>query len=242
MAQRFGRRRALADLLPAVLVTGTAGLVVSLIVGGTTGGLHSALEGDGGITFPSYGADVAAGIAGAGAGDGSGVTVRVRPSLPGPIGVVAALDLVPGPAVASLASTTGRDAAGVRPVVGGEVAATGTAADAGAVQGAGVAGEVVGAASAPAVEAAPALPAVERETVAAASSDRKPRKAYPSKRDRRVVDDGLVALGAGSPVAARAEAADDRTPDARAKSTHESPPAHAPAYGYRRSAGATDVR
>lgn len=221
MAQRSGRRRALADLLPATLATGAAGLVVSLVVGGTTAGLQSALRPPGGGAAPNV-------VATAGLDDAvavrRGVTVSVRPKLPAAIGVVAALDLLPAPALARSASAG--DAGPRSPSV--VLASSSTRRETPAVPVMVLA----------AVPASAELAAASTDTAApamATPAKSKP-KARTTARTDRLAGDGVVALGSGSRVAADGLAA-TTAPDATKptpRSKHEAPPPHAPAHGYRR--------
>mgnify|MGYP006952608690 CR=1 FL=1 len=89
MAKQLGaQRRVLRDLVPATLATGAAGLVVALVVGGTTGGLQSALS-RADEALPTYADSSVAAAGSLGADD---VTVQVRPSLPAALPLVALFD------------------------------------------------------------------------------------------------------------------------------------------------------
>ena len=81
MEQLHASRRPARDLVPAMLAAGAGGLGVSLVVGGTTAGIER-------VVPPA--APVAE-LAAAPTGD-AGISVHVRPSLPRPIPVTAAVE------------------------------------------------------------------------------------------------------------------------------------------------------
>jgi hypothetical protein len=119
-------RRALRDLVPVTLASGLAGLIVTLLVGGTTAAIRSTLgPGSGSGALPALAVDAFAGDGpGAAASRDAAVSVRVRPSRPAPIGIVSILDLMdvaehasPTAVLASSGDRTALRSVALRPLV-----------------------------------------------------------------------------------------------------------------------------
>ena len=228
MVQEPRTRRALRDLLPATLATGAAGLVVSMLVGGTAQGIRSALDPADARDVPTYSAAPAIDP------HRDRVTVRVRPALPGPLGVVSFLDLagaVSGMSPASTIETTVRGVLLDRdpPPEPGAAAPADT--------------PVAPVSAEPPAAVTPAA-AVAEGTVGPTEPRRRPKS---KGRDRvtaptvLAASDQRVALDAGPTTDEDGEpATEGKHPnDAkdRVKHGHEpspnGPPPHAPAHGYR---------
>ena len=236
MTESPAARRALRDLLPATLATGAAGLVVALVVGGTSEGLRAAFV-PATRDVPTYATGLPPGARG---GDGLGgdrVTVTVRPSAARG-GAASILDLVPD---ADAAVTPPLSVVAVRGVRFER--ATDALLPAGAT--APMAAPAPDAPPDP--EAAPAVaPPTSASTVVAAAE-------APAKRRgtlRATISNGggggggggkakpgaetTVAVASTQPVpldAAPAPAVEE--PERQHGRSHEAPPPHAPAYGYR---------
>ena len=214
--QAARRRRALADLLPATLATGVAGLVVSVLVGGTTTGLHSALSERDATDAPAYVADAA------GAAPGDGITVRVRPSAPKASGLAAALDLAPTDAVASAPAAVARRAAATRAARSETAVASPSPV-------------TTSAPDAIVLVAAVPEPIVEVLATKAKRSGRT-SKARAGESTLTAASSGWVALDGAAATTTTAGADGDAgtdTADERRRHSHEAPPPHAPAYGRR---------
>lgn len=226
------RGRALRDLIPATLTTAAAGLAAAVLVASLTEGVETAFA-PGVRAAPTYAAEpppaAGAGTAGRpGGAAGNGVTVRVRPSRPRPLGVVAALDPFLPADIAVRSSVASRDAFDA-PSARGLVLAAATAGP----PATGVVPPTPVAPDAPAVVPAPTVTDVAPPAARDASSSR-------SKARRKAAHDGApltaastdrVAFGPPAPDASVVVADDESTPRRR---TPHAPPDHAPAYGHRR--------
>lgn len=228
-----GPRRVLRDLVPATLATGAAGLVVTLLVGGTTQGIGSVLVDGADRSIPEYtvGAEASASLR------PDAVTVHVRPGLPRPIGVVSVLDLLPF----SPTAEPGRAVEGVVLARTGPTVAAAARADTVVVTDALT--DVATAPAATVVVPAPAsvavIPAPDVVAASEAATPRrrpartaKPAKTVPaltvaSAERVELSSDNVAATSVSSATSATTEAerGDDRP--------HEAPPDHAPAHGRR---------
>lgn len=206
------RRRAWADLVPATLATGAAGLVVTLVVGSAASTLRSAV--------PQAESALPAFATGGGTDDsppagGAAVRVRVRPSMPPSLAMVAGFDLV-----LSRPPTTERASRGAAPAAAGVAEAP-----------AQVLSETMVAAPAPIAPTTPTLVGEGPSTAPAppvrpGKGRSKPR---PTTTDAvSLASDGRVALAG----AATDEAAGATPSRGRGRDGAGAPPPHAPAKGH----------
>ena len=212
--QSGSSRRALRDLVPVTMATGLAGVIVALLVGGTTAGIRSVLGPDGGSgNLPNLAAGVAAGDPAAVDGAGAdGISVRVRPSRPPVLSVESVFDLA-----APLPSDTATVPLAVRGATFERTSTIGT-----------VLPSAVSALAATAVTApVPASPVAVVPAVAPSPAEREPRT---KPRTKPRADDEATVRAASYATTATT---DDRRVD-HPKSKHEAPPDHAVANGLRR--------
>ena len=220
MTQTSGSsRRALRDLVPATLATGAAGLVVALVVGGTTAAVRSVVAPDGRTAGPAI-AELAGDVVTSGAAAARDVTVRVQPARPPAIGVVAAFDLAP-PTASPLA------VASAKPAVPASASRAPVVTPATSVLSSPVlASPVVAAATTP---AAPLVATVPERGRAKGPKGAKAATSSPSSTVS-LASTGRVALdGATSDDGDDGEGGED----GKARHRGNGPPDHAPAKGYR---------
>lgn len=232
-------RRPLRDVAPATLAAGAAGLVVTLLVGGTTAGIQSAL-GPGVERLPG----MASGVVDAGqwalpsSRGNAGVTVRVRPARPATPSPLSVFDLAPA---ASEVAIGARPSSVPRPAL----AAASAAAAVPETTAVPAPPSPITAAPAPAEASAPVLTVVVKAP--RSESPKAKRKATSvvtlsaaragAGRARGAMgdDDGLVVAASASPKRAKVRdedkadgKADDR--DDRRGVDRKGPPAHAASH------------